>query len=285
MAKGGAGGAGGGGAGLAEPGWRPPALPSVDGLSLQLRPFEFVQRFADRRWLLKRMRKHYLAEVRRQVHRILLHTDVASIVTERSAVARAGRGMLSMLTSKGRAAAGGAAGLLGAKTVVPSATTRLPPDVSIESGLSGRLRPPRALMGPALEVRPYSEVAAVGWHYLHQHGELAGHASGEPLVCCVRASARTTAGEMRGDLASEAGSEGTLLLLTDVRLCCVRGEEPLRVLWQLALREVVSLDNDPTDPLSLHIELAAIDGGRSLHLMEEASVEELVDALMLVVDI
>ena len=55
-----------------------PPLPNVSELSLALRAFELEQRFFERRRLLKSLRKHYLAEVRRQVHKILLHTDVKS---------------------------------------------------------------------------------------------------------------------------------------------------------------------------------------------------------------
>ena len=98
-------------------GWRPPALPNVNNLALELRAFEFDQRFADRRWLIKRLRKHYMAEVRRQVHKILLHADVAGMVAEHSAFARAGRGVLSTLTGR---RGGGAAGAGGGAPVASS---------------------------------------------------------------------------------------------------------------------------------------------------------------------
>ena len=59
-------------------GWKPPPLPSVSGLQLELRPFGLQQRFFERRRLLKMLRKHYGGEARRQVHKILLHTNVAA---------------------------------------------------------------------------------------------------------------------------------------------------------------------------------------------------------------
>ena len=49
-----------------------------DGLQLELRPFGLQQRFFERRRLLKMLRKHYGGEARRQVHKILLHTNVAA---------------------------------------------------------------------------------------------------------------------------------------------------------------------------------------------------------------
>ena len=121
---------------------------------------------------------------------------------------------------------------------------------------------------------------ALGWYALHRCVELAEQASGEPLVCCVAAS--------------EADA---LLLLTDVRLACVGvGSLPPQLLWQIALRDISSLDTDPKEPRAVHIGLhgggeALVVGSatrvlfRLLTLAAEESVATLVDALLLLVEL
>ena len=141
-----------GGAGAGHPTWRPPALPNVDGLLLQLRPFDMSQRFFERPKLLKALKKHYLAEVRRQIHKILMHTDVASLVADKSAVARAGRGVISTLTGRRTALANAAGGLAGARASAGAADLAAllggrPTSAGSAAVGSGRLRLPRVLMG------------------------------------------------------------------------------------------------------------------------------------------
>ena len=47
--------------------------------------------------------------------------------------------------------------------------------------------------------------------------------------------------------------EQALYLLTDMRLACVALTHPLKLLWQVTLRDVVSLDTSPTDALALRL--------------------------------
>eukprot|EP00966_Prymnesium_polylepis_P069380 1612734-Prymnesium_polylepis.1 len=62
-------------------GWRPPvAIPNVDALPLTLGEFVLHNRFYARTRLLKMLGGHYQREVLRQVHRILLHTDISGYV-------------------------------------------------------------------------------------------------------------------------------------------------------------------------------------------------------------
>ena len=204
--------------------WKPPQIPTVSDLSLTLRAFELSQRFFERRRLLRSLRKHYMSEVRRQLHKILLHTDVTSIVTERSAVARAGRGVFSKITGAGRLAVGtvssaaskAVGGGVGTEASAPAADTSSSAGRTIEiqslAAASGQLRLPRALIGVAREVRTYNEVDALCWHYLHHCLELVSQASGEPLIRCVRMAAK-----------------GEVLLLTDMRLACLAITQPLKV--------------------------------------------------------
>ena len=254
-----------------ERGWRPPHMPNVDGLQLQLRAFELEQRFFERRRLLKSLRKHYLAEVRRQVHKVLLHTDVASMVVESSAVARAGRGVFNKLAGgarliAGRDTPGGREG--GASGARHEPATELRGQrVGLIAASSGRLRLPRALIGVAREVRAYNEAEAVGWHYLQFCAELTAQARGEPLMCCVPMADATS-----------------LLLLTDMRLACIAVAQPLELFWQIALRDLVAIDAG-TDPLSLQLVTADGDAAgaktsaMSLRLADETSTTALVGLL------
>ena len=272
-------------------GWRPPALPNVNNLALELRAFEFDQRFADRRWLIKRLRKHYMAEVRRQVHKILLHTDVASMVAEHSAFARAGRGVFTTLTGwrggGGGGGGGGASGAsaagtaLGGKGSISSETAREDGSVGFVAAVcaaSGRRRLPRALIGPGREVCEYDEIEAVGWHFLHCCPELREQARGEPLLCCVRAAA-----------SDNAFVEQSIFILTDMRLACVALAHPLKLLWQMTLRDVSALDTSPDDPLALHLGMhdgeasarrPVEDRSRTIRLANDAATDKIANALL-----
>ena len=135
-----------GGRGAAMDGaWRPPALPNIDNLMLNLRSFELAHRFFERRKLLKAFRRHYRSEMRRHVHKILLHTDVTGLVAG-SAVARAGRGMLSSFVGRRRTAGTSNTGG-GAKASLAGDATGL--GSSGDGDGSGRMRPPRTLIGDA----------------------------------------------------------------------------------------------------------------------------------------
>ena len=224
--------------------WRPPPLPSVSELSLQLRAYELEQSFFERRRLSKALKKHYTHEARRQMTRILLHTDVAGLAAD-SLVHEKVRGVFSSVTGLGRkhhAAAGAAAegggsksdalrGPLAAAAIAAAAGSRRAAEGSGGLGAAlgagtGRMRLARGLLGPARAVSRYDEVEAIGWHCLHAVAELAEHSS-EPYLCCV-----------------QSVDASSVLVLTDGRLACLAvSKAPPQLLWQTTLRELVAVDD------------------------------------------
>ena len=278
--------------------WRPPSLPNVDRLSLQLRPFELTQRFFERRRLLKALRKHYRSELRRQIHKILLHTDMASLVAERSAVARAGRGVLSIVSGRSRAGAASAAATSSMRRGAGAANAKAMNALDVAH--AGRLRLPRALMGMGRAVRAYDETEALGWHCFEHCSELRQLARSEPLLCSVRGESLSrreldvgSEGEARSGVEEESGERSSatsagallLLLLTDAHLVCVAVHElPLGLRWQLAIRDVLSLDEDANMPGVVHLTVGteAESKGetvRSVRLSDRTSMLKLQEAL------
>lgn len=171
-------------------------------------------------------------------------TDVAGLVADSSLMARAGRGVLSTLT--GRRPAGtssaplsmrsGAAELVALSSAAEQRRGGASGVRTVVGSDTGRVRLARALVGPTRELRVYNETEAVGWHYLHQCADLREQASGEPLLCCV-----------------QAAKEDVLYLCTDVRLAAVAVSHALQLLWQVALRDLLSLDLDPNDRATLRL--------------------------------
>ena len=88
-------------------------------------------------------------------------------------------------------------------------------------------------------------------------------------------------------------AKGEVLLLTDMRLACLAITQPLKVLWQVALRDLVELDPSDTDPLVIRLRMSvasslASNGGsgvppptlRTLRLANEDAASKLIDVLV-----
>ena len=81
----------------------------MNGLQLELRPFGLAQRFFERKRLLRALRKHYGGEARRQVHKILLHTNIAGAAA--GGITNVAGGIASKTSGMAQAAASKTSGI------------------------------------------------------------------------------------------------------------------------------------------------------------------------------
>ena len=181
-------------------------------------------------------------------------------------MARAGRGVLSIVSGRSRAGAASAAATSSMRRGAGAANAKAMNALDVAH--AGRLRLPRALMGMGRAVRAYDETEALGWHCFEHCSELRQLARSEPLLCSVRGESLQGASLMwarkeklavawrKSGERSSATSAGALLLLllTDAHLVCVAVHElPLGLRWQLAIRDVLSLDEDANMPGVVHL--------------------------------
>ena len=82
-------------------------------------------------------------------------------------------------------------------------------------------------MGPSRRIGRVDSTEAIGWYCLLHCSQMEERAA-EPLLACAR---------------GERGQ--TMLLLTDTHVACVLARLPVRVAWQLALRDLLVADMDP----------------------------------------
>ena len=83
--------------------------------------------------------------------------------------------------------------------------------------------------------------------------------------------------------------EQSIFILTDMRLACVALAHPLKLLWQMTLRDVSALDTSPDDPLALHLGMhdgeasarrPVEDRSRTIRLANEAATDKIANALL-----